>query len=209
MESRVPARLKDNVPNSIAIVGCGGVGSWVALFFSQFDHVNHMGLFDSDVVELSNLERTVYRKPDLDREKTDALEDILREQSSSDMVISCYDDITEDNYRLLNFYKLRVVCADDVECRNIVMKLDNSISIGYDITPSEDSITVSESGSIWDIDGDDGYTIEPSWSVPAVLPALIAVYSVARGKRPVEVSTNISELFRDDRDDNKESFSIP
>lgn len=203
MESRVPDSLRDNLPSSVAIVGCGGVGSWVALLFSQFRDCRRIALFDGDVLEESNLERTPYKMEQLGMSKVDALKEIILERRD-EIEVTLHDYITEDNKMILDEYELAVAACDDAESRNLVLEHDNSINVGYDVTENYDHITVSEA-QIWQIDDDgDNYEIEPSWSGPAMLGAVLTVMHVVRDVRPASVSTKVNHMFveNDELDDN-------
>lgn len=192
-ESRVPDRVQHNIPNSVAIVGVGGVGSWFALFVSEFEDVERVGLFDSDDLERSNLERTPYKRSQIGGNKAEAMKKLIKERRDID--VHAYGHLTEANKGTLNLYKLKVACCDNVDARNIVLENENGVSSGYDITEEVDHISVSEEGPIWDVDTDDGYTIDPSWSVPAVLTAILTLYQIGQDTRPINMSGAIQEFF--------------
>lgn len=208
MISRVPERIRDNIPKSVAIVGVGGVGSWMAMLFSQIKEVERIGLFDEDLIEESNLERTWFKIKDLNEKKSVAMkEQILNRRT--DINVLTYGHLTNENKQLLNLYDLKVVCADNRDIRNMVLEFDNSISTGYDVDEEKDWISVSEQ-QMWSVFGDaeeDEYTIEPSWGVPAMLGALITVHSVIMGKRPANISAKINDFYKIGVNDHK-IFSI-
>lgn len=194
--SRVPDRVKHEIPTSVAIVGIGGVGSWLSLFISEFENVERIALFDSDVIEKSNLERTPFKISQLGDNKAVAMKQLIKERRE-DVVVRTYGNLYESNKRLLNMYKLRVVCADGVAVRNMVLKFDNSIASAYDVDEEKDHITVHEEGGIFSVDDEDGgnYTIQPSWSVPAVLVAILTLYQIGQDTRPIDMSARVKELF--------------
>jgi molybdopterin-synthase adenylyltransferase len=64
----------------IAIIGCGGVGSWLALQLVSMGFKNFL-LIDPDHVEEANVARQVYSRSHLGISKVDALEEILLERS--------------------------------------------------------------------------------------------------------------------------------
>jgi len=210
MISRVPERIRENIPKSVAIVGVGGIGSWTAMLFSQIKGVERLGLFDEDLVEESNLERTWFKQQDLNTKKSVAMKDQIKARRT-DINVLAYDHLTEENKNLLNLYDLKVVCADKRSVRQMVLELSNSISAGYDIDEEKDWISVSES-MLWSLSGDDEddqYTIEPSWGVPAMMGALITVHSVITGKRPISVSSQITDFYKTVKDSNsRRTFSL-
>lgn len=207
MRSRIPDRIKENIPESVAIVGCGGVGSWVAILFGQMRDVERIALFDEDNVEESNLERTPYRIDDINTKKSEALKKLLKERQP-ELRVTAYDHLTDDNELLLNLYDLKVVGADSSTIRAKVLRKDNAISCGYDIDETKDYISVSEQ-MMWTM-GDqteaDGYTVEPSWSGPAMLSAFITVHSVLTNRRPANVRTQITDRYKKYLPNGKEVF---
>lgn len=75
--SRQESLVKHPLP-PIQVIGCGGVGSWVALFCA-LGGVTEIELYDGDCVEPSNLARTPYLPRHVGEPKADALAEILRE----------------------------------------------------------------------------------------------------------------------------------
>lgn len=193
-ESRVPDRVQHSIPDSVAVVGIGGVGSWLSLFLSEFEGMKRMGLFDSDVVEKSNLERTPFKRDQIGTNKAEAMKELIMERRP-DIEVSCFDNLTEENEKILNLYKMKIASCDGVEPRNIVLRYKNGISSGYDITEECDHLSVGEEGPIWDVDGEGGYSIQPSWSVPAVLTAILTIYQIAQGERPINLSASVKEFL--------------
>lgn len=207
MRSRVPDRIKENIPESVAIVGCGGVGSWVAILFGQMRDVKRIALFDEDKVEESNLERTAYRFEDINKKKSEALKELIRERNP-EIRVTAYDHLTEDNELLLNLYDIKIVGADGGDVRSRVLRRDNSISCGYDIDEEKDFVSVSEQ-MMWMTGGDEEenqYTIEPSWSGPAMFSAFITVHSILTNRRPINVRTTIEDKYKAYLPNDKEVF---
>lgn len=206
MESRIPDRVRRNIPSSVAVVGVGGIGSWIALFFSEFSEVSKIALFDSDTLERSNLERTPYKMEHLGEQKTEAMKELIEERRRNIEVLA-YGDIEEGNKSLLNFYDLKIAGADSVEARNLVLRQDNSISAGYDVDEETDHLTVSEDSQIWAVDDDGGgYTIDPSWSAPAVMGAWLVVWGTITGKRPLDISTSLELGYKPKGGNNRAVF---
>lgn len=204
MNSRIPDRIKENVPESVAVVGVGGIGSWVAFMMGQMNEVKRIGLFDEDVIEQSNIERTPYSFEDLARKKSKVMKEYILARSEDKEVIA-YDHLTDDNKNLLNLYDLVVVCADSGVVRNMVLEShENSISAGYDVDEEKDWISVSEQ-TMWfagEAEEDDEYTIEPSWSGPAMQGALIVMTSILNDRRPADISCKMTDFYKQVEDSN-------
>jgi sulfur carrier protein ThiS adenylyltransferase len=73
-EDEVRARLG---ASSVAIIGCGGLGSNVAAMLLR-SGVRTLTLIDFDVVDESNLNRQLYFRDQIGRRKTEALAETLR-----------------------------------------------------------------------------------------------------------------------------------
>lgn len=67
------------IPESVAVIGVGGVGSWTALFFALVG-VKRVVMVDFDVVEEHNLNRTIFRQEDIGANKADALVAMISER---------------------------------------------------------------------------------------------------------------------------------
>ena len=67
------------IRSKVAIIGSGGIGCPVAMYLTGAG-VGHIGLFDSDVVEVSNLHRQIAHKDkNMGKKKTASLRETLLE----------------------------------------------------------------------------------------------------------------------------------
>lgn len=62
---------------TIAIIGNGSLGGFLALSLSELEEVDNLILIDDDKVESKNLKNSVFREVDVGRSKTSALRDII------------------------------------------------------------------------------------------------------------------------------------
>ena len=159
-----------SIPESVAVVGCGGVGSWVILNLA-LSGVKKIYTIDPDTVSLNNLNRTPFRLRDIGAYKVTAMMSlILERRPNCDIIIM--PETVEDVLRLAgtsSFSKAEVF----IDCRDTSTPLpfEDKVYIigGYD----GHNITIHEnpkSTSIWG-EGDSRYTVTPSWLCP---PQLIA-----------------------------------
>lgn len=100
----------------VLVVGCGGVGSWIVLQLAALG-VLRIGIVDDDVVDMSNLNRSLFRASDIGQPKAEAVSrivqrdypevhvaaisrkilghgdvmEVLKEFSNPDLVINCAD----------------------------------------------------------------------------------------------------------------------
>lgn len=80
----------------VAIMGCGGLGSNIAVFLTRCG-VGHLHLVDYDHVEASNLNRQQYGVRDLGRPKTEALADALLAINPFIDILTDQVEVTEAN----------------------------------------------------------------------------------------------------------------
>ena len=164
-------------PERVMVFGVGGIGSWVAIF-SALSGASHLTLWDNDIVEESNRARIPFKRSDVGRPKTDALLDIIL-SFRPDLSVICLGKASEV---LLNIIPtnddLVYDCTDNSEAQNLIHKWCKARGLHYiKAGCNSTSITVTSTRSGWDTNpGQTGYTITPSWVVPAAVAAALAVY---------------------------------
>lgn len=182
------------VPRSVAVLGVGGIGSWVALFFAM-SGVKEVVMVDPDIVEASNLNRTPFKVMHVGMPKVYALADLIIERREGFVdIVPFFSKETEEVLEALKKVDIIIDCRDgekffeDEELqKKVVAKL------GYDGV----SMTVvwhPEPGHGW---GEDvRYTITSSYLVPPVFLAALIVDSILRGWVPerYEVRTWVEGL---------------
>ena len=78
-DARFPVWMKEKLNAAhVAVAGLGGLGSNIAVMLAR-SGVGHLFLVDFDVVDVTNLNRQMYRTKDIGRPKTEALTEILGE----------------------------------------------------------------------------------------------------------------------------------
>lgn len=112
---------KDNA--RIHIIGCGSVGSTVAVLLARAG-VTNMTLWDFDVVEPRNLANQMFRKKDIGVSKVDALIDIMSE-INPDIIGSVQPKKDGWDGQKLSGYVL--LCVDNIELRRRIVEqhMDN------------------------------------------------------------------------------------
>ncbi|WP_231589592.1 HesA/MoeB/ThiF family protein [Bacillus sp. FJAT-27916] len=126
----------------VVILGCGGVGSWIAYNLAQ-SGVGTLTLIDNDVVELSNLNRqALYFSEDIDKYKVEVLMEKLKKinpELSINIFKTYINDVSDLNIIPLPA-NLLINCADKPNsyetgmivtryaCKN---KMTNMNGIGY------------------------------------------------------------------------------
>lgn len=197
--------LVNYVPSSIAVVGVGGIGSWVAILGAMAG-VRRINLFDSDEIEEHNLNRILAYTTYVHERKTIAIRDLIS-ALRPDISIACYSEISEINLPLLDTSQIIFVCVDRMRVRAIIeeyfnQKLRFEYINGmhprlYHLTSEGDHFCVEENIlDSWDNNPEqDGYT-EPlrQWVVPQVVVASLAL-GLAFDKIPrSEFSATLSDI---------------
>ena len=186
-----------SIPENITIVGVGGIGSWVGIL-SAMSGVTNIYLFDPDVMEESNRNRLPFCQGSLNRPKVEVVADYIRAIRPEANVIAVAEKL--DGVLLdiqMTTTNIILDCTDSPKTQFMLYKRckENKspiyIRAGYDGT----NITVTSNVSGWiktDVE-EEAYTVNPSWVVPAVTVAALAVGKMLKYPDQ-EVSGDISEI---------------
>lgn len=185
-----------NIPNSITIAGVGGIGSWVAIL-SAMSGVSNLFLFDPDTMEESNRNRLPFCQSSLNRPKVEVVADYIRGIRPEATVVCAPEKLEgillDVQLTVSNFI---MECTDSPKAQiNIYNKCKEKnipfIRAGYDGTRIMDTSVVS--GWIKQDVEEETYTVQPSWVVPAVIAAALAVGKMMKYPNQ-EVGLDISEI---------------
>jgi molybdopterin/thiamine biosynthesis adenylyltransferase len=183
-----------NKDTKVLIVGCGGIGFHVAKLLAM-SGVKDLHLFDPDVFEDSNFNRIDVPIDALGINKADVTLRILEQMRP------------EGNFRSYPFrFKGDHVSASDidwlVDCTDVhtaqTFNRDFAkrnglkyLKVGYNGT----SISINDEIGEWDAgETPDGYTITPSWAVPAVIIAALAVGKILK-YHDKEIGCDIADIY--------------
>src|SRR5436309_10446801 len=105
----------------VLLIGAGGLGSPTALYLAAAG-VGTLGVIDSDVVDLSNLQRQIlHRTADVGRPKVDSARDTIQALNPDVKVVPYAERLTVDNIeRLLEAYDVIVDGSDNFATRYLV-----------------------------------------------------------------------------------------
>ena len=124
-------KLKDA---SVLVVGCGGLGSASALYLAAAG-VGRMGLVDSDIVELSNLQRQVIHSTEMiGIAKITSAKKRINSLNPNVDIITLHERIDENNAReILAGYAIVIDATDNFDSRYIINHacVENSIPFIY------------------------------------------------------------------------------
>jgi len=185
--------LNLNKNHKVAVVGCGGIGYWVAKFLA-LSGIEHIQLFDPDILEEHNLNRMDIPKKYIGKNKADITK--LAIQSVRDeCTVYAYPYKFND---LVGKVDWVIDCTDSakaqLENQEIARKIGAKyFKAGYDGENFGIHNQVAEWGET-----EGGYTIVPSWCVPSVIVASMAVAKIMKYPEK-ECVSSVSKLFRVDR----------
>lgn len=196
------------IPEVASVVGCGGTGFWTAVFLAM-SGAEELILIDSDIVEVSNLNRLFLEESSVGKKKAEALKSLIL-SIRKQIRIEIQDMRIE---KPLDCQVLRgevFCCTDNLKSQQIICAFckKNDLSyqrIGYDGTILNVSKTFPL--SFKEADRQEGYTVTPSWVIPAVFAAAAGVASRTYkelclmddlGKLHIQHSSQICQKILDD-----------
>lgn len=189
--------LQLTTPQAIIVVGCGGIGGWVAIF-AAMSGVQRIYLFDADVLEESNRNRLPFCQGALNQPKVEVVANFIRGIRSGCVVLPMQVRLTTEilNPLMANDAPVVIDCTDSPKTQielynNCKSRRYRYIRAGYDGTRI--MVTSNVSGWIKKESVEETYQINPSWVVPSVTVAAIAVAKLMLFENQ-EVGLDISEI---------------
>ena len=166
------------IPKVASVVGCGGTGFWTAVFIAM-SGVEELILVDSDHLEVSNLNRLPFNQGCVGAKKANATMQFIKAIRPQIRIEAQLERIQKPQDCLV----LRgdvFCCTDNLKSQQIICAYckKNNLPyqrIGYDGTILNVSKTFPLSFA--PAREEDGYTVTPSWVVPAALAAAAGVSS--------------------------------
>lgn len=108
--------------NEVAIIGLGGGGSWVAITLALAG-VKELVVMDNDVIEESNLNRTLYRYSDIGKPKTQAIKELIAERRP-ECIVTCINNTSLKSFEDTSA-GLSTEFLDVLKCKIVIDATDN------------------------------------------------------------------------------------
>lgn len=167
-----------NIPDIATVVGVGGTGFWTAIFLAM-SGVKELVLIDSDNIEKSNLNRLPLTENSIGEKKIVAAKEYISKLRNNCRIE--IHDLKIDNATACSIIRGDVFCCtDNLTSQQLICAYakKNSLPyqrIGYDGT----ILNISEAFplSFEEKETQTGYTVTPSWVIPAVFSAAAGVCS--------------------------------
>ena len=206
------------IPEVSTVVGLGGTGFWTAVFLAM-SGVEELILIDSDIVEVSNLNRLPLKEGFVGKKKIAAVQEFVSEIRKI-VRIETHDLRIEkpENCQILRGAVF--CCTDNLRSQQLICAYckKNDLAyqrIGYDGT----ILNVSKTFPLTfeEIKDEGGYTVTPSWVIPAVFAAAAGVASRFYkelclmddlGKLHIQDSSYVPEKILDEAKQEKEDEII-
>jgi len=177
-----------NTAQSVAIIGCGGIGSWIAMYLALAG-IENLDLYDGDKIEAHNLNRFPLGPSAVGKYKSEALAEALIALRPGVMVIPRMN--FEPQIHTLERYDWAIVSTDSLKSRRMVYQevlkehKDHGRSYLRYIEAGADGMqmTVSFSPAEFQTDEEEnpGYRSVPVFVGPCTLAASIVTYYVLMG----------------------------
>jgi molybdopterin/thiamine biosynthesis adenylyltransferase len=168
--------FKLNTDITVSIVGCGGIGYWVAKLLAM-SGVEKLYLYDADVIEETNLNRLDLPMQTLGMNKAGVVKKVINQLRPNCSTYVLPYRFKETLYTDSDYI---VDCTDNFASQLEIQEIAKNkgaiyVKAGYDGT----HISISNSVAEWG-ESVDGYTVTPSWCVPAITVAALTVAKILK-----------------------------
>jgi molybdopterin/thiamine biosynthesis adenylyltransferase len=179
----------------VLIIGCGGIGMNAALQLAMAG-VRKIIIFDDDTIEPHNLNRLPVPASFIGKNKAQTAETFIKQMRPDDVEVEHFP--FKFNPDVIDMTEVTNIldCTDkhDAQLSNQQIAISNGIEYfkaGYDGF----SISLNNRVGEWDTgDTPDGYQIVPSYCVPAIVIASLAVHKILT-ESTKEVGCQVKDLF--------------
>lgn len=205
------------IPKVTSVVGCGGTGFWTAIFLAM-SGVEELILVDNDTIQVSNLNRLPLNENCVGMKKTAVIKEFI-DEIRKPMRIELHDKRIKKPKDCTILRGVVFCCTDNLKSQQIVCAYckKNDIPyqrIGYDGT----ILNVSKAFPLsFEEPTNQGYTITPSWVIPAVFAAAAGVSSKLYkelcimddiGKIHIQNCSYVNEKILDDAKEEEREYVI-
>lgn len=163
----------------VCVVGAGGIGFHVAKLLAM-SGVELLYVFDPDTLEESNLNRLDITVDYIGKNKADIVKQIVRSLRPNCTVKPFPFPLKDHTYPKGVDWVIDCTDKHDAQLNNQRMAKENGaryLKAGYD----GERMSLNDRVATWDAgETQDGYRVTPSWAVPAIVIAALAVGKVLK-----------------------------
>jgi len=191
INNRQKGLIGDFSEHSAIVVGLGGIGNWVALDLALLG-MGTLMLFDNDIVETSNLNRTLFKLSHIGKLKVSAVKELISERRKDTIVITNQELFTIDHLKKLEGIDFIFDCSDTTRLKDSIAQLKEKpryIKLGYDGfegTVCVDDFTSGQWGT------DSSYLITPSFFAPPQILSALGIIELLLIKKQVAKTVNLN-----------------
>lgn len=172
-------QLNLRIPDTVTVVGCGGTGFWTAIFLAM-SGVEHLILIDNDSIETSNLNRLPIQPDKVGFKKVTALEGYIK-TLRPEIRIECQEKRIETTNSCQILRGSVFCCTDNLKSQQLICAYCRKNHLRYQRI-GYDGLVLNVSKAFplsfkEEEENQPGYTITPSWVVPAAVAAGLGVFS--------------------------------
>lgn len=177
----------------VLVVGCGGIGFHVSKMLTM-SGVNDIVVFDPDTLEESNLNRLDITLDFVGKNKADIVKQVCK-SLRPEMNLKAFPFPLKDHTYPKDVDWV-IDCTDNHQAQLDIERMANEngaryVKAGYDGT----RMSLNDKVAQWDAgETQDGYRVTPSWCVPAIVIAALAVGKVMK-YHDKEMGCDLSELY--------------
>ena len=198
INDRQKSLLGDYSCYTAVVAGLGGIGSWVALDLALMG-LGTIILFDDDVIETSNLNRTLFKLNQIGKPKTEAVRDLIMERRKDVIVLTMHERFSSDVFSKYMQVEYVFDCTDTSKLKDSIAEIrlntkpetafPKYAKLGYDGYEGTICMNQFNTGQ-WGEDS--SYTITPSFfGTPQILSAFAVIELVMKHK-PVSKTVNLN-----------------
>ena len=191
INNRQNGLIGDFSETATIVVGCGGIGNYVAINLSLIG-VGQIILFDNDKVEASNLNRTLFKLSHIGQPKTKAVKDLIAERRKDTIVISHQELFTVEHLKKFEGIDFIFDCSDTTRLKDSIAQLKEKpryIKLGYDGFEGTISVDDFESGKWGE---DNSYSVTPSFFAPPQVLSALGIIEMLLIKKPSPKTVNLN-----------------
>ena len=191
--------LPDLADKAALVIGLGGIGSWVAIDLALVG-VGTIMLYDNDKIELTNLNRTLFKQSQIGEHKTKAVTELIAERRL-DILVVTFEEMFHSVY-LKKFESVDYIfdCTDTTRLKDSIRDSGefediNYVKLGYDGLDGTLCFNDFESGQWGE---DNSYSIVPSFfGTPQLLSALAVTEVLLNPKSKQTISLNMGDILKE------------
>jgi molybdopterin/thiamine biosynthesis adenylyltransferase len=183
--------LKLNQNQSVAVVGCGGIGFWVSKYLI-LSGIREMYVFDPDVFEEHNLNRIDITSKMIGHNKAEVVK-LMSNNLRPEIRCIAFPFPFSETFNLNIDWLIDCTDKQAAQLKNQEIAKKRNVryfKAGYDGEKFSIHNAVAEWG-----DAVDGYTVVPSWVVPASIIAAMAVAKVMKYEK-AEMVGDVQGIFK-------------